>query len=1028
MSIGVGLDGGVTVPGSLNSASVSGGGAPAATTSEVTPFSSEPAPFGVESFSLQAFEEDGSPSTQAGGHPATLATSFYLNSKEPEHKISPAGEVKDVVVDLPAGFVGDPQARAKCPVNELLQQSGVTDCPPASRVGTVVFEASPGRAFRASEGNNATTAVYNMQPESGFPAEFGFTYLGKAVYMFASTVRVGGQLRLRVTVPGLPNLQTLGVTLLFFGDPGKHFGEPSGSVPFFTNPVDCAAGPLNATMEVDSWEGPANLRGNVYSAFAESMTYPQVTGCDVLQFQPTLGVQPETTQADEPSGYTFTVANPQNESPFTPGTPELKDATVTLPAGVSLSPAAGDGLRGCAATGPEGINIGNGQILEAGQPGAGQDTGDPEATELGAGHLGGDGSPYDDGLYHTAPGHCPAASTVGSVEIQTPLLTSPLMGHVFVAQPKCGGPGQPECTEADALNGNLFGVYLEAAGSGAIVKLAGAVSVNPSTGQITASFRENPQVPFSTLKLRFYGGPRAALANPQACGVAMTSGDFSPWSSPVTLDTQVFSPFTVDWDGAGGACPGSLPLTPSLLAETTNPAAGAFSPFSFTLSRGDRQQYLSQLGVSTPPGLLGMISSVALCGEPQAAQGTCSAGSEIGTATVAAGAGSHPYWVTGHVYLTTGYKGAPFGLSVVVPAQAGPFNLGNVIVRSAINVDPVTSAVTITSDPLPQVIDGVPLRVQTINVSVSRPGFMFNPTNCQAKQVAVSVSGAQGALARVSSPFAAAGCSQLPFKPAFTVFTQGNGNRHGASLDVKVTQKPGEAAIHKVNVQLPIALPSRLTTLQKACTEAQFAANPAGCPEGSYVGVVKAVTPVLHSPLTGPAILVSHGGEAFPDLDVILQGEGVRIDLTGNTQIKKGITYSKFETVPDAPISSFELYLPEGPHSILATTAPLCALTKTVTVRKSVIVHTHGHTHHTIKQVKQTTTTPLLMPTTITGQNGTTTQQNTKITVTGCAKATAAKKATRVKTASRSGKAKAATVRVNSATAYHAGASEGSGR
>ena len=936
-----------------NRVSVSGGGEPAVTATEQTTFDTAPAPFGVEDFSLQAFDGDGSQSLRAGGHPYALATGLDFTSNNGGRGFnSPPEEVKDVIVNLPPGFVGNPQILPKCPLYALLQSSGLTVCPRSSRIGTIVFE-EQGGVFRNSEGgpDSETTAVYNVQPEPGFPAEFGFTYLSKPVLMYASSVRIGGQLRLRVTVPGIPELGTLGVTLVFFGDPGTHFGEASLPRPFFTNPVDCAADLLHASVEVNSWQSPGRYH------IAESTTYPQIFGCNMLQFQPALSVQPETTQADQPTGYTFTVANPQNESPFTPGTPELKDATVTLPAGVSISPAAADGLRGCAETGPEGINIGS-----ASTGAAGIDLGDEEATELGAGHLGGNASSYDDGLYHTAPGHCPAASAIGTVEVETPLLASPLEGHVYVALPHCGGNGQPPCTEADALNGNLFGAYLEVAGSGAIVKLAGNVSINPSSGLITASFRENPQVPFSAFRLRFDGGPRAVFANPQACGAATTTGDLSAWSSPATPDSMTFPSFMVDWDGAGGACPASLPLTPSLIAETTNPAAGALSPFTFTLSRGDRQQYLSQLSATTPVGLLGMLSSVPLCTEPQAQQGTCSESSRIGTTNVAAGPGSHPLWVSGRVYLTVGYKGAPFGLSIVVPADAGPFHLGNVVVRSAITADQHTSALTITSDPLPQIIDGVPLRVQTVNVTVDRPGFMFNPTNCAAKQISVTVAGAQGALAHVSSPFAAAGCRNLPFSPKFTVSTAANtSKKNGASLDVKVLYKPGQANIGSVSVKLPKQLPARLTTIQQACLAATFAANPATCPAGSLIGIVQAHTPVLPVVLEGPAYLVSHGGAAFPDVVVILQGEGVRIDLTGSINIAKGITSSTFANVPDAPITSFEFKLPESPHSALATNLP-------------------ANVHGNLCGAK------LVMPTTLTGQNGVQIKQNTSIAVSGCPK------------------------------------------
>jgi hypothetical protein len=397
------------------------------------------------------------------------------------------------------------------------------------------------------------------------------------------------------------------------------------------------------------------------------------------------------------------------------------------------------------------------------------------------------------------------------------------------------------------------------------------------------------------------------------------------------------------------------------------PTAGAFSPFTLTFSRHDREQDLAQITVNTPPGLLGKIAGVPQCPEAQANAGTCSPASQIGTASAAAGAGSHPFWVTGPVYLTGPYRGAPFGLSVVVPAKAGPFNLGNEIVRSAIHIDPHTSALTIVSDQLPQKLDGLPFRLQTVNVTIDRPGFMFNPTNCSQQQITGAVAGAlpnrsAGSSVAVSSPFAVAGCKNLPFKPAFSASTQAKTSKaNGASLVVKVAQKPGEANIHKVDLQLPLAFPSRLTTLQKACTEAQFNTNPAGCPEASNIGTATAVTPVLSVPLTGPAYLVSHGGAAFPDVEFVLQGEGVTIVLDGKTDIKKGITYSRFEAVPDAPISSFETVLPEGPHSILGTNIPASA-------------------KYSLCGQK------LVMPTTIVGQNGAQVTKSTNIAVTGCGK------------------------------------------
>ena len=403
------------------------------------------------------------------------------------------------------------------------------------------------------------------------------------------------------------------------------------------------------------------------------------------------------------------------------------------------------------------------------------------------------------------------------------------------------------------------------------------------------------------------------------------------------------------------------------------------------------------MSVTLPPGLLAKIAGIPLCGEAQANAGTCGPESQLGSASVLAGPGEHPLYVSGgRVYLTTGYKGGPFGLSIVVPAVAGPFNLGNVVVRAAIHINPETSQVTVTTDSLPQSRDGVPFRLRAVYTEINRAGFTFNPTNCAQQQVIGTIVGSHGASASVSSPFAATGCAGLPFKPSLTAFTSAKTSKaDGASLVVKVAQKPGEADIRKVDLTLPKILPARLTTLHQACTEAQFAANPAACPPGSLIGTATAVTPVLNVPLMGPAILVSHGSAAFPDVEFILQGEGVQIVLDGKTDIKAGITYSKFETVPDAPISSFQTTLPEGPHSVLTTERPgstnLCATTttKTVTVTERVTKRVHGRRRRVTVKVKKTVTVSapaLAMPTTITAQNGAVVTQSTKIAATGCAK------------------------------------------
>jgi hypothetical protein len=937
----------------VNEASVTGGGAAAATSTVHTDIDSGPPLFAIQDLSFSPSAPDGTNEDLAGQHPYDFTTSFGLPSRisqQGESKYSPSEQPKDVAVYLPPGFLGDPQAAPRCPLT-LLEASEfdgnpesstfgqyIPECPSASRVGIV--DIAGGAFARLYEGSldrfTGVTSVFNLVPEGDHPAELGFRVGSNVIEMYPQVVRTSAGYQIRVGVPGLPEgLQILATTLTLFGQPGARDGEKASTAAFISNPSRCTNEPLMGKLEADSWEDP----GRWVSGEAE--VYPFVDGCEALVFEPAFRLQPESTAVDTPSGYEVDVRVPNSVPTWQVAqTPDIRDVTVTLPAGLSLSPSAADGLEACEASGPNGIDIPHGM---------------PHPNEAGEGEAIG-----PDGLSYLTPGHCPSKSQVGEVEVETPLLEKPLHGHLYLAEPKCGGAGQPACTEASATNGELYGLYLEVEGSGVIIKLKGTVSANPTTGQLTTTFTENPQLPFDELKIHLTGGPRAPLANPQTCGSFTTTTDLSPWSAPVTPDATPSSSFEI------GGCTGS-PFGPGFTAGTITPTAGAFSPFTLTFSRRDGEQDLSGITVNTPPGLLGKISEVPLCREPQTGEGACPAASRIGTTNVAAGAGSHPFWLSGSVYLTSSYKGAPFGLSIVVPEKAGPFNLGNEVVRAAINIDPRTSALTVTSDPLPQHKDGVPFRLKTINTTIDRPNFMFNPTNCSQQAITATISGVlpdgtPGASVPVSSPFAAAGCKNLPFKPSFTVSTQARTSKaNGASLDVKVAQKPGEANIHKVDVSLPLALPSRLTTLQKACSEAQFATNPAGCPAGSNVGTATAHTPVLNAPLTGPAYLVSHGGASFPDLDIVLQGEGITINLTGNTDIKKGITFSRFETVPDAPIDTFELNLPEGPHSALAAVRNLCEKT-------------------------------LVMPTTITGQNGAQVKQSTKIAVTGCRAVTISKR------------------------------------
>ncbi|HEY3828020.1 MAG TPA: hypothetical protein VGL57_02375 [Solirubrobacteraceae bacterium] len=938
------------------------------------------------------------PFTQAGGHPWALTTSAEL-TKDSQ---GPTRDPRDVVVNLPPGLLGDPMATPRCSLT-LVTSLGAQSCPADTQVGDY--------NIHLQGGHELLGAIVNVTPAIGQSAEFALenTTPVETPLLTAHLVRTGqGEYGFTVVSNEIPLLGIESFELTFWGVPAdashngmrgrfcrrtdaqamlfcEGGGMASGHelVPFLSLPTDCSAGPETTTLRADSWEEPGGVREGRYTGYTNATaTMPGVTGCNLLPFSPSIEVQPDTQMADEPVGLGVNLQVPQTETPQVNATSHLRDAVVTLPEGLSISPGIVDGIQACNESGPEGINF----------------TG-PESEEEGP-----------NGELQLAAGHCPNASTVGTAEAVTPLLPEPVKGHIYLARPQCGGAGQSACTDQDALDGNLYQLYLELGGVGPLastginIKAHGYVEANPATGQITTKFLENPQAPFSELKIHLNGGPRAPLDSPAVCGPAVTTTDFTPWGAPgitpaglaVSGAPDVSSSSTFEVTG----CASPPGLDPGFSAGMVSPQAGAFSAFTLNLARQDREQYVKGIQVHTPPGLLGMLASVQLCEEPLADSGHCPESSRIGTTRVASGAGSHPFEISGNVYLTTGYDGAPFGLSIVTDAVAGPFNLGLVVVRARIAVDRETSALTITTDEtgpyaIPQIIFGVPLRLQRIAVNIDRPGFMFNPTDCAAQKITATISGSQNATASVTSPFAAASCKSLQFKPQFKVATSGRTSRaDGADLDVKLSYPAGsqgkEANIALVKVDLPKQLPSQLKTLQKACPAAMFAANPASCPSASVVGIAKASTPLLPVGLEGPVYFVSHGGEAFPSLVVVLQGDGVRVDLTGSTFISEaGITSSTFKTVPDVPVSTFELYLPEGRYSALAANGNLCSVTHVVTVKRKVTRRVHARLVRRTVLIRKHEPTKLSMPTEFVAQNGAVIHQSTPIEVTGCVTAKA---------------------------------------
>lgn len=894
--------------------------------------------FGFNNVESTFINHDGSPDIQAGSVPFASNTMFKLNEKvQPDGVSIPDGDLKDLQVNLPPGLIGDAAAFPKCS-SELFYTHSPTNffngaaCPDATQIGVARVELNLGEES-AKPPNSLYLGVYNLVPPPGVPVAFGFNPVGLAVVISAN-VRTGGDYGVRVTSSGDSEVDRVyGVTTTLWGVPYDHShdgqrgacllydGVEQGACAvdtapraFLRMPTSCSLSPLSTSFYADSWQNPVkSLESEGIKAEAVNHDaageHVGVAGCELLDFSPKVIVQPDTSAASSPAGANVELSLPQPQNPTGLAEADLRDAHLTLPEGMTVSPSAGDGLGACTST-PEPERPG-GQIA----------------------------------LNSDEPVRCPNNSKIGTVEIETPLLETSLTGSVFLAQPN-----------QNKFN-SLLALYIVAEGDGVVIKLAAHVEANPLTGQLTTIVDDAPQQPFSSFKLHFFGGPRAALMTPQTCGTFHATSQLVPWSSPSRTPVSIDSPFSISTNCGGG-------FAPTMVAGTTTNQAGGFSPFTTTISRTDQDANLAKVAITTPPGLLALLSKVTPCGEPQAGEGKCPEASKIGHVSATSGAGPTPLQLPlagkpqDPVFLTGPYKGAPFGLSIVVPAEAGPFNLGDVVVRAKITVDPHTAQATITSDTLPAFVHdtGIPLDVRTVNVIVDREGFIFNPTHCQPSSVAGTIEDTHGRSVAVSSRFQAANCASLPFTPKFTVLTQAKTSKaQGAYLHVKLASGPGQANIAKVKVNLPVQLPSRLTTLQKACTLAVFEANPSSCPAASVVGTATANTRVLAGALTGPAYLVSHGGAAFPDLEMVLQGEGVTLVLDGNTEIKKGITSSLFKTVPDAPISTFDLVLPQGPHSALASNGSLCKA-------------------------------PLKMPTALIAQNGATVKQTTRIAVTGCPK------------------------------------------
>jgi hypothetical protein len=810
--------------------------------------------------------------TRAGAHP-DITTSFKL-APDPESQggIEPYSRLQNLTVKLPPGLTGNPNAVPQCDPKQLttpVPPFNYGDCPNATQVGVteVLANGNP---------NPLVEAVYNMEPPGGdVVARLGF--IAAKYPFFISLVLRPGDYGVTAKVEGAPSIARVrgGVTTLWGvpADPSHDTHRPTpfesqttgGAVspphppgisrkPFITNPTSCGS-PGEMEITATTYEVPG-LESTLASPF------PEIEGCANLGFSPRLTVTPTTREAASPTGLDAELTIPQDESPDGFATAEMRNATVTLPAGMTIAPGAADGLQACSAA-------------QAGF--------EPQTDEA---------------------AHCPDAAKLGSATIVSPALRQPLQGAIYQRTPE---PGK------------LLRIWLIADGLGVHLKIPGEVHADPLTGQLTSVFTDTPQQPVEDIQLHFKGGSRAPLATPASCGTYRTQFIFDPWSggSPASGDT----PMTIDEGcGTGG-------FAPKLSAGSTAPSAGAFSPFVTKVTRESGEQNIAGLDVTLPPGVLAKLAGVPLCVGAAAESGACPAASQVGTTSVAAGPGPSPLWIPQPgkdptaVYISGPYRGAPYSLVVKTPAQAGPFDLGTVVVRAGIYVDPETAVATVRSDALPQLLEGIPISYRTIQVDVNRSEFTLNPTNCDPLSTSARLTSEKGAIANTSDGFKAVNCAKLGFKPKLGLKLVG-GTRRGAhpALRAVLRPRPGDANIAAASVALPHSEFLDQAHIGTVCTRVQFAAGQ--CPARSIYGHAKAFTPLLDKPLEGPVYLRSSSHQ-LPDLVADLNGQ-IQIALAGRIDSINGGIRSRFEAVPDAPVSKFILAMKGGKKGLIVNSRNIC--------------------------------------------------------------------------------------------------------
>ncbi len=918
-------------------ASVEGGGALASTTASAV-ISDEPPPFdflsGSAGFASLLTGPDGGTPGQAGEHPDQLTVGVAFPSEQQntsDSQVRADGHVRDVVSDLPQGVVANPNATLKrCTEAELVFNNGLNNegqCLESTQVGVAeVTTELPGGA------TTAVNPVYNMVTPHGTAAELGFEAVPGVFVHITGGVRSDGNYALYAggnDIVARANNPIFSVQLQLWGDPSaeshdearQKCGETGGIIdfcpipieeqsgkPFLTMPSACSES-ITSLAHARSWEeaaeGVEELPHRAEAVNTEAQDVPiNVRGCSSLEFEPTLTVQPESSAAETPTGVEATLEVPQNEGLEERATSTLKDVTVRFPTGMALNPAAASGLQACT---PEEIGM---------------------KTKVGE-------TPAH---FSATPPNCPDASKIGTVEVTTPLLDHPLPGSVYVAQPY------------QNPFGTLLGVYvvIDSPQDGIFAKLPGRTEADPSTGRLTTTFTETPELPFSSFKVDLFGGPRAALRTPSTCGTFTTESVLTPWSGTVPVPDN--DRFRVTQGANGGPCrsgEADMPSGPGFEAGTTTPLAADYSPFSGRLTRADGEQQLRNIDMTLPAGLTGKLAGVQTCstagleaaaaksGTEELAHPSCPAGSQIGEVLVGAGAGPSPYFTTGKIYLTGPYRGGPISAAVITPAVAGPFDLGTVVIRAVTKIDPATAVLHVQSEDAPHILQGIPLELRDVRVNLNREQFTLNPTNCNPKTISGAATSVLGIVAPLSQRFQIGGCRGLDYAPDLSLRLFG-GTHRGAHprLRAVLTAKPGEEAnTARASVALPHSEFLENAHIRTVCTRVQFAAHQ--CPPGAIYGYATAITPLLDEPLEGPVYLRSSSHE-LPDMVAALHGppsRPIEIELDGRIDSIHGGIRTTFETVPDQPVSKFIVNLKGAKKGLLVNSRDLCARTYKATAR-----------------------------------------------------------------------------------------------